>query len=162
MSIPIAVETKVEEPKMSTKEIHRAATNDPELSDNTFVLGERTFTVVDLEYDSYLKFITKLAPLMKAVAGGLLASRGSSVPNMLDPAMLVEMCINDLPELAALVCQQTDKSVTTEEVKRLGKTPFKLAHIVLKQIEQNKIISEISDFFAQMLPLMRVAMNLSK
>jgi hypothetical protein len=162
MAIPIAIETKVETKTMDTKAIHRAATNEPTLSDNEFTLGERVFKVVDLEYDAYLKFITKLAPLMKAIAGGLMASRGASMSSAIDPAALVEHCVNELPDLAALVCQQTDPSVTPADVKKWAKTPFKLATIILRQIEQNKIISEISDFFAQMLPLMKVAMNLKK
>lgn len=167
MSIPVANEIKPERPTLSTQAIHRAATNDPELSENTFTLGSkengtfREFKVVDLEYDDYLLFITKLAPLMKVLGSSILAAKGGSSMS-LDPSSLIEHCVHELPELAALVCRQTDPSVTADEVKKLAKTPFKLATIILRQIEQNKIVSEISDFFAQMLPLMKVALKISK
>lgn len=156
-------ETTATAPALSDTEVIRAATNDPALSERQIKLGDRTFTIVDLEYDDYLVFITKLAPLMKAFASGLLASKGiGSESPSLDPLAIIEYCASDVPELALLVCSQTDKTITLKEVKKLGKNPFNLATVVLKQIEQNNMIGDITSFFAQILPLLRVTAGSQK
>lgn len=148
--------------ELTEQEIIRAATNDAALSNSEVTLGDRTFKIVDLEYDDYVIFITKLAPLLKAIAGGLASSHGINVgdkSSQIDAVSIVEYCSADIPELARIVCKQTEPSITVKEVKQLGKTPFKLASVVLKQIEQNRIIADISDFFVQMLPLLKTTMG---
>lgn len=148
--------------ELTEQEIARAATNDPQLSTKEFTLGDRTFKIVDLEYDDYVIFMSKLAPLMKSVASGLASSHGINVsdkPHSIDATSIMEYCSADIPDLATIVCRQTDPTITAKEVKRLGKTPFRLATLVLMQIEQNHIIADISDFFVQMLPLLKVSMG---
>jgi hypothetical protein len=68
---------------------------------------------------------------------------------------LAKYCANVLPELVCVMAKQSDPSVTPEVVKQLGKSPFKLATIVMQQIEQNRVISDIADFFEQVLPVMK-------
>jgi hypothetical protein len=135
-------------------EIVRAATNDPSLATRTVTLGDREFPIVDLPYSEYLAYLTKLQPLIQGVAGRLGAMRGLVEPTELGLGTLMEYCVNDLPEMVQISLRQTDPGITVEQVKKLGKTPFKLAYVVLAQIEQNNIISEVADFFVQMLPLL--------
>lgn len=139
------------ETNLSTQEIIRAATNDPALSDVMVELGDRKFKIVDLSYDDYLVFLSRLQPVLSAVAGPMM---GEANGPELSAATLLKYCADVLPELAQLVCKQTDPTITVDEVKRLGRSPFKLAAVVLKQIEQNKMISDITDFFVQIRPLL--------
>jgi hypothetical protein len=142
------------ESKLSQLEIVRAATNDPAMSERVVVLGDREFPVVDLDYSSYCRFLAKLQPLLQAVAGRLGVTRGLVQANDFGLNTLIDYCAYDLPEMAHIVVSQTDPDITVEDVKKLGKTPFKLANIVLAQIEQNEMITEIANFFVQMLPLL--------
>jgi hypothetical protein len=143
--------------ELSQTEIVRAATNDPELAPVSFTLGDRTFKVLDLEYDSYITFLAKLEPLLKALANQFTGVQydyvGDAKLNVTD---LFKYCAEAIPEMATIVCRATDPDITVDEVKKLGKNPFKLAAVVLKQIEQNRIIADIASFFAQILPLLRV------
>lgn len=162
-SIPVegtTVAAEQKRPVLTDKQIVQAATNDPALSEQTAVLGDRTFKIVDLEYDDYLLFLTKLGPLLKGVASGLLLNQG--LGGGLDAASIVEYCSSDLPDLACIVCRQTDKDITPKEIKLLAKSPFRLATLVMAQIHRNDMIAEISSFFQLMLPVMKVAVNLSK
>jgi len=148
------------ETTLSQADIVRAATNDPALTKDEFMLGDRKFPVVDLSYDDYLRFLTLLTPLLETVVGGVMAKSGFRSGAMLSPKDLISSLSDSLPELVSIVCNQTDETMTVEEVKLLGRTPFKLADIVMKQIEHNKIISEIASFFAQMLPVLKAALSL--
>lgn len=149
--------------KLSQEDIVRAATNAPTLAKDQFTLGTRTFSVVDLSYDDYMTFMVLLGPMMESVIGGVMTMQGVSVTSsQLSPKDIITHLSGSLPELARLVCAQTDPTVTIEFVKKEGKTPFKLAEIVLKQIEQNRIISDIASFFAQMLPVIKTALNLNR
>jgi hypothetical protein len=148
---------------LTEKEIIRAATNDPALSARTFTLGERTFTVVDLEYDDYLKFLAYLQPLLEAVTAKIASIRGLQLDlgtggGGMSASALIGFCGKDLPEMARLVCKGTDAGITVEEIKKLGKTPFRLSEIVIAQIEQNNIVKDMSDFFGQSLRLLTAAL----
>lgn len=153
---------------LSEKEKVRAATNDPSLAEHSLTLGDKTFKIVDLEYDEYLLFLTKLAPLLKAMASGMLGAAGKDLGIDADrsPALsavaVIEYCSSDLPELACIVCRATDKTITVREVKRLAKNPFLLAKLVLLQIQQNRMIGDITDFFEQMFPLLISGQKLRK
>jgi hypothetical protein len=61
-------------------------------------------------------------------------------------ADLLKYCGDVIPELALLVVKQTRPDLTLEEVKKLGRSPFKLGTLVIMQIEHNKIIEEIGIF----------------
>src|SRR4051812_37799306 len=52
----------------------RAVTNSPELAKNEFTLGVRTFQVVDLAYDDYLRFTTHLTPMLEILFGSLMST----------------------------------------------------------------------------------------
>jgi hypothetical protein len=145
---------------ISNLEIARAATNDPALSAVSFNLGDRSFKIVDLAYDDYVKFLALLAPLLESVAKkflvrDVLAVEGESV----SVADLFKYCVDGLPEMVCIVCSQTDPTIKVDDVKRLGKNPINLARIVLLQIQQNNVIKDIGDFFVQTLPLMKAAMG---
>jgi hypothetical protein len=69
-------------------------------------------------------------------------------------ADLLKYCGDVIPDLALLVVKQTRPDLTLAEVKKLGRSPFKLGTLVIMQIEHNKIIEEIGDFFVRLLPFL--------
>jgi hypothetical protein len=142
--------------QLSEKEIARAVSNDPALSEVSFELGDRTFKIVDLAYDDYLAFLAELQPLVEAMFGSVMSS-GSSLGE-LSAQSILKYCGRSLPEMVRIVCRQTDPDITTDEVKRLAKSPFKLAWVVLKQVEQNNMVKEFADFFGSIVPLVQMAM----
>jgi hypothetical protein len=149
-------ETKTE---LTQKEIVRAATNDAALAEVKVKLGDKEFPILDLPYDDYIKFLAHLQPLMEVFIGKIGSIQGVEMPaaSSLNAASLVAYCAADLPEMVQIVVGQSDPTITIEEVKRQGKNPFKLATIVLEQIQQNRMIADFSDFFVQILPLMKAA-----
>lgn len=154
---------KKDETKLKAVEIIRAATNAPELSGTKVKLGDKEYTVVDLPYDDYVTFLAHLQPLIEGLLSKLAQAKGIEFnAESLTASSLLTYCSKSLPEMALLCLKQTAPDLTVDEVKKLGKTPFNLAIVVLKQIEQNKIISEISSFFVQMAPLLRAGLNLNQ
>jgi hypothetical protein len=139
---------------LSEAAIVRAATNDPALSTTEVTLGDRTFKIVDLPYKDYLAFLVAFKPLL----GVFMATAGSGLEvsglPAFDASDLITYCSDTLPEMVRIVCKQTDPTITVDEVMELGKTPFKLANIVLIQVQQNQMIKEITDFFGTILALM--------
>lgn len=153
-----------EEPKLSRFDIARAATNDPNLSDEQFVLGDRTFKIVDLSYDGYLEFMALLQPMMDGIVGVFTKTNvnlpGISLPKVteaLNPSKILKFCAKELPEMAAVVCRGTDKSITADWIKQQKPTPtpFRLAAIVLKQVTRNNVLADFMDFFVQTLPVLK-------
>lgn len=146
-------------PKIKTPtptEIVRAATNDPSLSTSSFTLGDKVFPVVDLPYDDYIKFFAYLQPLIEKFAGAVTGiSFTSSQTDDLSVSGLIRYCSESLPEMVRLMCVQTDPSVTAEDVKKSVRSPFKLASIVMVQVKANKIIEDMTDFFEQIVPLLK-------
>jgi hypothetical protein len=134
--------------ELTQTDIIRAATNDPSLATREFTLGDRTFKVVDLKYDDYLTFLSHLQPLLQAVMSTMTGET-------LDVAQILKHCGAKLPEMVLLMCRQTDPNITIDEIKELGRTPFKMAQTVLVQIEHNRMIQDISDFFEQILPMVK-------
>lgn len=137
---------------LSKKEITRAATNDPELSEKVVTLKGREFKIVDLPYDEHLKFLTGLEPLIEGISGALTGD-GISAESSFSLSTIVKYCGEAIPEMACIVCKQTDSTLTVDDVKNLG-SPIKLASLVFTQIEQNNMIDEIADFFVQSLQLL--------
>jgi hypothetical protein len=142
--------------------IVQAATNNPQLATDEFKLGDRVFKVIDLDYDSYIRFFAYLRPLINAVASGMAQRQGISIPSIelpessLSATRLIDFCIADLPEMVRLICAQTVPDITVEEVKTNGKTPFVLAAIVVKQLVRNNVVAQFTSFFGQILPLMKM------
>lgn len=160
----------VNKTNITNEEAVKAAINVPELSEVKFILGDIEFKVIDLGYDDYLKFLTFLTPMLEAFVGSLASIGGVRVMTPaaeVNATAIIKYCGESLPELACLVCNQTDPSITKEDVKKWSvqgspKGPFKLAEIVLKQIDQNKIIADFASFFGQMLPMIQAALNLKR
>lgn len=154
------VDTPTESPKLSKEEQIRAATNSPELSEETFQLGDQTFKIIDLPYDDYLQFVSLLSPLLDAFISKL--TPAASIPGInldsgkVTTAAVMKYCGTSLPEMVRIVCSQTDPAITVETVKAKGKNPFRLAGIVMLQISRNNIIGDFADFFAQIAPLLKL------
>jgi hypothetical protein len=148
-------------PILTEKDKVRGMTNDPSLSENTITLGtgefKRDFKILDLEYDDYVTFLSYLQPLMEVALGKLASFQGIAIPQTseINAASLLAYCANDLPEMVRIVCKGTDPDITTTEIKKLVKNPFKMASIVLEQINHNKMIKDFSDFFMLILPLIK-------
>lgn len=143
------------EPTLTQTEIVRAFTNTPVLAKNQVVLGDRTFPIVDLPYDDYLVFFSLLSPLFNVVAGlGVFSGMVGDVVEDMTPQSLLKYCGQELPQLAQICLKQSDPTITVEDVKKIS-NPFKLATVVLKQIEQNNMLVDIKDFFELTLPLMQ-------
>ncbi len=141
----------------------KAAVNSPDMSDIGFKLGTREFKVIDLGYDDYLKFITFLTPMLEVFIGSLASVEGVNVLKQssdIDATSIIKYCGERLPSIVCIVCNQTDPTVTQDDVKKWAKSPFELCNIVLLQIEKNGIISDFASFFAATLPLLKGAMNL--
>jgi hypothetical protein len=150
------------ETQLTQKEIARAMTNDPALSEVSFTLGDRTYKVVDLAYDDYTTFLSLLSPLIEGVAKKFISHVqvvDSGENFSLRPTDLFDYCKNELPKLVAIICNQTDQSITEHDVKAVAKSPIQLAQIVMLQFQQNNIIKDIGDFFVQTLPLIKAAMG---
>jgi hypothetical protein len=147
--------------KLTQIDTVRAATNAPELSENTVTLGDRTFKIVDLAYDDYVKFMACLQPLFEALISKLAQTKGIAFEaSELSGSMVLRYCSHSLPEMVRLCLSQTEPTITSDEIKALGKTPFRLAQVVLKQVEQNQMIQEIASFFVQMSPLLKAGLSL--
>lgn len=149
-----------------------AATNDPDLAKDQFKLGDRTFKIVDLEYDEYLLFTSYIEPLLRGAAGLVTTRAGVSVPGLendlssIDAGFLMKFCSKSLPEMAVIVCNMQEhaaaaldkrtvdqtKLVDVAWVKKAAKNPMVLAGIVMRQINQNNMIMAFMDFFVQVLP----------
>ena len=145
--------------ELTQVEINQAATNDPFLANVKVTIGDRTFPILDLEYDDYVLFLSHLQPLIKGVFGKLasLSNMSNLDVDQINGASLIEYCADALPEMVRIVCKQSDPTITADEVKKLAKNPCKMASIVLEQVQQNRMISDFTDFFVQILPLMKVA-----
>jgi hypothetical protein len=145
---------------LTKEKLLSAATNDSSLSRNTFTLGDRTFPLKDLTYDQYNKFLLLIAPLADGLIGRIgdkaksqeLGIEGLDI-SLFSVSDILSYCGNVLPELALIAVQATDPNMTVEQVKNLGKTPFKLAEIVMLQLVHNNTIKDFADFFARILPL---------
>jgi hypothetical protein len=147
-------------PKLTKKDVVRAALNDSALSQTHFQLGDRTFPLKDLTYDQYNKFLLLVAPLVDIVIGrmGERAQAQQLGFSDLDISLfsvtdILKYCGEAIPELATICCQASDPTVTVETVKSLTNKPTVLAGIILKQIVHNNMIQDFADFFGQILPL---------
>ena len=134
-------------------DIIRAVTNDPALASDHFMLGERSFPLVDLPYDDYLKFFAHLQPVLDNMVGGVTGG-ALGVSGEFTMQKILEYAGSSLPEMVYLMCKQTDPTITVEDIKGLVRSPFVLAAAVIKQVNHNRMIDDIKDFFAQILPLL--------
>jgi hypothetical protein len=143
--------------QLSNEQLVRAALN---LPSDEFELGGRRFKVVDLGYDDYLEFLNLLSPFVDIVVGKITGN--ISVPgidldvNNMNSASFIALIGNKLPELATIVCRQTEPSITVEEVKALARKPTALIPPVIKQVTQNGMVKDFTDFFGQVTGILKV------
>lgn len=146
---------------LSTDQLTKAAFNS---AVDEFTLGERTFTIYQLPYDDYCAFMTHIAPLMENICKRIILSKngGVELPGgiTIEAASfsvfdLLKICSHTLPEMAQLVCKQSDPTITLDDVKKLAGKPIALAEPVLKQIMVNGMIQDFKDFFAQMISMLK-------
>jgi len=151
------METAVRE--ITEAEKMRAAINSPALSDDEFQLGDKTYKIVDLSYDSYIEFCALLKPVLVGLFSELAPSNMADVITQLtqlektNVLQLLDYCVDKLPEMVRIIVAQTDPSITAKEVKERGKNPFTLARIVMRQMARNHIIKDFADFFVQIAPM---------
>jgi hypothetical protein len=139
--------------QLTTREIAFAATNDPALAATEFTLGERTFKVLNLPYEDYVKFLGHLQPVLEGITAGA-ANKPAEGESDFGIGTILKHCADVLPHMVQLSAKQTDPTITVERCKELCPSPLRMATIVLKQIQQNRIVSDIADFFVLMLPVM--------
>ncbi len=162
----ISSPTPPEDKTLTQEQIIRAATNSPALAEDQFVLGDRTFKIIDLQYKSYLAFMRHLQPLVKML-GELLLREDSILPeglslNIQDAPLakifegLLDYCGETLPEMVALICQQTDKTITAEWVEEHAQSPLQLAGIAMQQVAQNNMVEDVVRFFVLLRPMQKM------
>lgn len=149
------------ESTLTNEQINRAAWND---AVEHFTLGGREFKIVDLPYDDYTRFLSYIAPLMEHIVKKMVLSQaaGLALPDgiALEPTSftafdLLKVCTDNLPQMAQLVCKQTDPFITVEDVKKLAGKPMPLADIIIRQIVQNGMIGDFKDFFERMISMLK-------
>jgi hypothetical protein len=144
-------------PTLNDRDKVFGATNDPTLATDQFMLGERTFPIIYLEFDDHLSFLTQMQPLLDMFVNTMKNNMSANfdLSEGLSITGLMKFCGKELPELARIICSQSDKTVTTEWIKKNARSPWVLASIVMKQIEQNRMVEDFSDFFKQILPILQ-------
>lgn len=134
------------------------------LPSDEFILGGRIFKIVDLPYDDYTMFVSLMAPVVTQIVNKMILSQngGVELPGgiTLDSATFtafdfLTVCGKNLPEMACIVCKQTDPNITVEDVKLLAKKPMPLAEVVVKQIVRNGMIRDFTAFFQQAVAMMK-------
>jgi hypothetical protein len=151
-----APEKKKRGKKLTTSDITRAAINTPPLSPDKFTLGDREFPILDLPYDDYVEFIEAFTPIIDMITNSQrgipeIPGIGLGEPQSFSVRDVFKFCGKELPRLVHIICRQSDKAITVEDIKLLAKTPFQLAEIVVMQIERNRMIKDFADFFPRIL-----------
>lgn len=151
-------------PTLTDREKAFAATNEPSLSQSSFKLGDREFKVVFLKYNAQLAFMAHLQPLIQMMATRLTGNE-VTVPDInlgsdgFSVSTILKYCLNDLPEMVAIICRQTDETVTAAWVVDVAESPFDLIAIIMRQIDTNKMVEKIARFFVSMRPLLMPLMK---
>jgi len=152
--------TRTKKVDLTQEQIIGATLNIPELSQHSIELSGRTFKIVDLEYDSYMKFTLFLKPLFNEILSkakeaqeGGKTTIGFSISDI-DLDKVFGMFESTLPQMTLIVLAATEPTITIDECKQLCKTPFKMLEVVLMQISKNNIIEDFTSFFPQLARLM--------
>jgi len=148
--MPRKKKDEMPETELTQSQIVGAALNDPEFSEHEVEFGGVKYKLVDLPYEDYVKFLALLQPFLEAMISKVMGGN-KSVESVGD---LITHCADAIPQMAHLALRQVDPDMTVSRIKEIGKTPFRIAPVVIKQIENNNVIKDISDFFVQILPLM--------
>jgi hypothetical protein len=146
-----------EVPSITEQELAHAVTNDPILSPDEFMLGDRKFKICHLTYKENVKFLALVMPLFEGVVNKFTKRTFLSVPDIAMEAAsigslgILKFAEADLPELARIVCSKTDPNITVEEVMELGQDPITLGEVVMKQLVRQGTIKKFSQVFQQLL-----------
>jgi hypothetical protein len=144
-------------PILDATTIGKAVRNEPSSEftlTNSHTKESKTFTIQDLDYDSYCEFCDLARPIIASVAGAI--DMGTSPTGEMklqfnaagiNYETLIKLAGKELPRMAWLCCKQSDPRIKLEDVKRLARRPMVMLEIVLKQIKQNEIVKEFADFF---------------
>lgn len=138
------------ETQLSATTIAQAVRNEPSA---TFLLGDRTFDIKDLDYDSYIEFCDLARPIITSVADSLEVNNEGGKLDLqfnflnIDSANLIKLAGKELPRMAWICCKQSDPKIKIEDVKRLGRRPLVMLEVVLKQVKHNEMVKEFADFF---------------
>lgn len=112
----------------------------------------RVFELKHLRYDDYLEFCELASPIIAELMGGLKPADINGEfkidfnPLALDFQKLFKLAGRELPRMAWLICKQTEPKITIDKVKELGDRWQNLLLMVLKQIQHNAMIKELTDF----------------
>src|SRR5262249_7239697 len=95
--VPMQVEERdpIADAGLYAPDVARIITNDPKLSDTVITLGDKEITIVDLPYDDYLVFLSRLTPLMGTLANQLGIGLVGSTIKALDSSSLISYCAED-------------------------------------------------------------------
>jgi hypothetical protein len=147
-----------DQPTLMRQEIVAAATNSPALAPDSFMLGDRDFKILYLDYDRNVEFTELMEPLLKGLLAVVASKSKVTIPGIDIPATginlssLMTFLKKSLPQMAALSCQMSDKTITEKWVRENATDPYQLARIAMQQIEKNQMLNKFLDFFAQTLP----------
>jgi hypothetical protein len=154
---------------LTPAQITQAATNDPALSNDSFVLNGKTYKYVHLSYDYYIEFLCKIKPLLAAVVGTVAAKDKSTVSipgiDLVENPMasVAAFAGHDIPDMVRIIINNSleadgreSESVTVADIKKIrGITPMTLSEIVMGQVTFNSMITEFASFFVQSMPLLK-------
>lgn len=139
---------------LTQSQIIEGATNDSVLTKEEVTLGDppQTFKIKYLQYDDQIVFLTLLGPVFE----DLLSRVGMAVDTSpLNFQKILTLCKDNLPELGRLILKQTKADITSDEVKTLCGSPFKICELVVMQIQKNNLIGEFSQFFPLLAGMMK-------
>jgi hypothetical protein len=155
--------TRTQKVELTEEQIVAATTNSPEMSPYEITLGSgdttRTFKIIDLEYDDYMKFTLFLKPLFNEILSKAKKAREAGETGInfsiedIDLDKVFSMFETTLPAMALIVLVNTDPTITVTDCKHLCRTPFKMLEVVLAQVAKNNIIEDFTSFFPQLAQL---------
>jgi hypothetical protein len=138
-----------------------AATNDPALSPDSFTLGPKTFPIVFLKYKDQITFISQLQPLLTMFTPDSGTPKGlEEIVSSISVGGLMKYCLTGLPEMVALICRNTDPTITVDYVTEHAVSPFQLCGIILQQVAMNNMLGDIISFFRALRPLKAMFQNI--
>jgi len=146
---------KMDEEGLNKLDMVEGATNSTILSEDVVTLEGRTFRLKHLKYDDYIAFMAYLKPVFGPLFEQLGGFAGGT-QEVIDYAKIVGLCQSNLPEMALLVLKQDAPELTIKDVKDLCGTPFKMAELVLMQINKNNLIADFTNFFGLMTQMLKV------
>lgn len=161
---PATPETSTPAPQQTVTLTERekafAATNHPALAPDSFTLGERTFPVLFLKYKDQIRFIAELQPLLRMFGVDSLSPEGlEDIVDKFSMSGMMQYCMEGLPAMVTLICQNSDPSITVDYVLAAAQSPFQLCGIIMQQIAVNNMLNDIAAFFRSLRPMKMMLMG---